>query len=56
MNSFIKYFSGDNMKELERKINDYTEYGDNKLEITAISIVPSLYHPYFEAIVAFKII
>lgn len=54
MNSFVKYFGGDNMKELEKEINDYIEHTDNELEVAAISVVPSPYHAYFTAIVAFR--
>ena len=52
MDSFVKYFSADSVEELKKEINIYIE-GKN-LEVTAISVVPSSYHAYFEAIVAFR--
>ena len=54
MNSFVKYFNVKWIEELEKEINDYIEHTDNKLEVTAISIVPSPYYSYIEAIVAFR--
>lgn len=52
MDSFVKFFSAKRMSEFEQIINTYAE--DNRLEVTAISIVPSHYYGYFEAIVAFR--
>lgn len=52
MYSFVKFFSVSSVKELEDEINNYI--GDRSIEVTAISMVPSLYHGYFEAIVAFR--
>ena len=51
MDSFVKYFMADNVRELEQRINEYVEY--NELKVTAISIVPS-HSGYFEAIVALE--
>ena len=54
MDNFVKYFSACEIRGLEKKINDYIEHTDNKLEVTAISIFPSRYCGYFDAIVAFR--
>lgn len=54
MDSFVKYFCVIKIRELEKEINDYIEHTDNKLEVTAISVVPSPYENYFDAFVAFR--
>lgn len=52
MDSFVKFFSAKRMSEFEQIINTYAE--DNRLEVTAISIIPSYSYGDFEAVVAFR--
>lgn len=54
MDSFVKHFYVTRIEDLEKEINDYMKHTNNRLEVTAISMVPSPYYSYIEAIVAFR--